>query len=106
MKPFFTFGLGQTICADKFLGIKDILSRLISTHFGTESPLSMFSNNLPIFLLKDKAFVSKFQIFIWDWDLGRKELGIQPSCVHSPCCKLIMNINFLLVERDINEIPI
>ena len=73
-----TFGLGQTIWADKFWGIWGIFGRFISTHFGTVSPLSMFSINQPLFLQKNSVFISKFQIFIWDWDLnlGRKELGI------------------------------
>ena len=36
---------------------------------------------------KSKASMSKSQIFILDWDLnlGCKELGMQPSCVRSPC---------------------
>ena len=49
-----TFGLGQTICADKFWGTYGILGRFISTHFGTVSPLSMFSINQPLFLQKTK----------------------------------------------------
>ena len=44
MKPFLsksqTFGLGQTIWADKFWVIWGIFGRFISTHFGTVSPLS------------------------------------------------------------------
>ena len=40
--PKLTFGLGQTIWADKFWGIWGIFGRFISTHFGTVSPLSMF----------------------------------------------------------------
>ena len=40
--------------------------------------LFMFSINQPLFLQKKQAFISKSQIFIWDWDLslGRKESGI------------------------------
>ena len=40
-----TVGLGQTIWADKLWGIWGISNDLlfISTHFGTVSPLSMFS---------------------------------------------------------------
>ena len=77
MKPskFQTFGLGQTIWADKFWGIWGIFDRFISTHFGTLS--SLFSINQPLYLQKTKPFISKSQIFIWGWDLnlGRKELG-------------------------------
>ena len=51
---FETFGLGQTIWADKFWGIWGIFSRFISTHFGTVSSLSMFSINQPLFLQKTK----------------------------------------------------
>ena len=66
MKPFSskyqTFGQGQTIWADKFLGIWGTFVRFFGTHFGTVSPLSLFSNN------------------IWDWDLnlhlGRKKAWI------------------------------
>jgi hypothetical protein len=51
MKPFLieipNFGLWQTILADKFWCI---FGRTISTHFGTVSPLSMFSINQPLFL--------------------------------------------------------
>ena len=48
------FGLGQIIWADKFWGIWGILGQFISTHFGTVSPLSMFSINQPLFLQKTK----------------------------------------------------
>ena len=48
-----TFGLGQTIWADKFWGIWGIFSQFISIHFGTVSPLSMFSINQPLFLQKN-----------------------------------------------------
>ena len=81
MKPFF-FEI-QNFCADKFLDIWFIFGRTISTHFGTVIPLTMFS----IIPTKIQAFISTSQIFIWDWDLnlGRKEVGIQLSCVRSPC---------------------
>jgi hypothetical protein len=52
-----TFGLGQTNWADKFWGIWGIFSQTISTHFGTVSPLSMFSMFSiiqPVFLQKTK----------------------------------------------------
>jgi hypothetical protein len=81
MKPLFieTFGLGQTIWADKFWGIWDISGRFISTHFGTVSPLSMFFMNQPLFIQKTKPLYPNPK-FIWDWDLnlnlGRNELGI------------------------------
>ena len=61
MKPFLlkcrTFGLRQTILADKFWGIWGIFGQFINTHFGTVSPLSMFfmfSINQPLFLQKSK----------------------------------------------------
>jgi hypothetical protein len=84
MKPFFieiqNFGLGQTNWTDNFWGIWGTFSQTIRTHFGTASPLSMFSIIQPLFLKKKSAFISTSQIFIWDWDLnlnlGRKELGI------------------------------
>ena len=49
-----TFGLGQTNWADKFWDIWGIFGQTISTHFGTVSPLSMFSINQPLFLQKTK----------------------------------------------------
>ena len=82
MKPFFiemlNFGLGQTIWAGRFWSICGIVEQSISPHFGTVSPLSMFFINEPLFLQKTKPYISKSQIFIWDWDLNlsRKELGI------------------------------
>ena len=48
-----TFWLGQTILADTFLGIWGVFAQFISTHFGTMSPLSMCSNNQPLFLQKN-----------------------------------------------------
>jgi hypothetical protein len=59
MKPFFslksrTFGLGQTNWANKLTGIWGIFGQTISTHFGTVSPLSMFSIIQPLFLQKTK----------------------------------------------------
>ena len=70
----------QTIWADKFLGF---FGRFVNTHFGTVGPLSIFFYQSTIFSTKNQAFISEYQIFIWDWD--RKELEIQPSCVRSPC---------------------
>ena len=56
MKPFFiktqTFGPRQTNWADKFWGIWGIFSQCFNSHFGTVSPLSMFSINQPLFLQK------------------------------------------------------
>ena len=51
-----TFGLGQTNWSDTFWGIWCILGRTISTHFGTESPLSMFFIIQPLFLQINKPF--------------------------------------------------
>ena len=48
------FGKGQKNWADKFWGIWGILGQTIGTHFGTVSPLSMFSINQPLFLQKAK----------------------------------------------------
>ena len=49
-----TFGLGQTIWADKFWGIWGIFCQFITTHFVTVCPLCMFSINQPLFLQKTK----------------------------------------------------
>ena len=53
-----TFGLGQTIWADKFWGIQGCFCQFISTHFGTVSPLSMLSINQSLFLQKTKPLYS------------------------------------------------
>ena len=71
-------------CTDKFWDIWDIFSQFISTHFGTVSPLSMFSINQPLFLQKLSLYIQISN----DLSLGRNELGIKPSCVRSPCSKL------------------
>ena len=80
MKPFFIEIQKFWVWADKFWGIWGTFGRTISTHFGTVSPLSMFSIIQPLYLKKNYAFISTSQTFIWDWDLnlnlGRKELGI------------------------------
>ena len=66
-----TIGLGQTIWADKFWSIWGIFGRFISPHFGTASPLSMFSINQPSFLQNTKPLYSNpkylFGIGIWIW---------------------------------------
>ena len=63
-----TFWLGQTNWADKFRGIWVIFGQTISTHFGTVSPLSMFSIIQPLFLQKTRPFTSHlFGIGIWIW---------------------------------------
>ena len=54
LSKFQTYGLGQTIWADKFGGIWGIFGRFISTHFGTVSSLSMFSIHQRLFLQKTK----------------------------------------------------
>ena len=77
MKPFFIKIRNIRPWAHN-LGRLDIFDQFIRTHFGTVSPLSMFFINQPLFLQKTKPFISKSQMFIWDWDLNldRKELGI------------------------------
>ena len=70
-------GLCRQFWAYEFWGIWGVSGQFISIHFGTESPLSMFSINQLLFLQK-LTFISRSQTFIWDWDLnlGRKKLGI------------------------------
>ena len=66
-----TFGFGQTNWTDKFWGIWVIFGLFISTHFGTVSPLYMFSINQPLFLQKTKSLYPNpkylFEIVIWIW---------------------------------------
>jgi hypothetical protein len=53
MKPYIIEIPNFWAWADKFWGIWSIFGRYISTHFGTVSPLSMFSINQPLFLQKN-----------------------------------------------------
>jgi hypothetical protein len=70
-------GFGQTIETDKFWGIWGIFGKFMSTHFGTDSPLSMF-------LLINHYFCKKLSFYIQirniclglGFELGCKELGI------------------------------
>ena len=54
MKHFFIEIQNFWAWADKFRGIWGIFGRTISTHFGTVSPLSMFSIIQLLFLQKTK----------------------------------------------------
>ena len=71
-----TFVLRQTIWADQFWGNWAIFELFISTHFGTVSPLPMFSINH--YFYKKLSLDIQIPNIIWDWDLnlGCKELGI------------------------------
>ena len=75
----------------------------ISTHFGTLSLLSMFSNIQPLFLFQQKTKPLYphpkylFGIWIWDLNLGRKELGIWPSFVRSPWVSTCFYISITLI---------
>jgi hypothetical protein len=66
-----TFGLGQTIWAVKVWGIWGLTGQFISTHFGSVNPLSMFSNNQPLFLQKTEPlypnhkYALRIVILIW-----------------------------------------
>ena len=102
MKPFFssksqTFGLGQVIWAGKFWGISGVFVRFISSHFGTSFIVWVHVFHWStIISTKNSAFIFKSQIFrLVDLNLGRKELGIQPLCVRSPCVKIIKENNEL-----------
>ena len=73
-----TFGLGQTIWADKFWGICGTFCLFISTHFGTASPLPMFSINHWLFLQKKPLYPNPkylFGIGIWIWIWAAKNQG-------------------------------
>ena len=71
MKPFFIEIQKFWAWADKFWGIWGTFGRTISTHFGTVSPLSMFSIIQPLFLQKTKPLYPHpkylFGIGIWIW---------------------------------------
>ena len=58
MKPFFIEIQNFWAWADKFWGIWGIFSQTIITHFGTASPLSIFSIIQPLFLQKTKPLYS------------------------------------------------
>ena len=92
VKPFF-------IEIQKFWAWADKLGRQILGHLGyfrpsyqylfwySESLVYVFHYSTIISTQKTKPLYPHPQIFIWNWDLnlnlGRKELGIQPSCVLS-----------------------
>ena len=63
------------VCADKLWGIWGIFGQTISTHFGKVSPLSISSIIQPLFLQKNKPFYPHPK-YLWDVNLGSKELGI------------------------------
>ena len=63
VKPFFSEISNFWAWADKFWGIWGIFSQTISTHFGTLSPLSMFSINQPLFLQKKPLYLHLNYLF-------------------------------------------
>ena len=91
MMPFFRWNpkllnLGRQIGQISFGAFGEFSAELLSTHFGTVSPLSIFSIIQSLFLKKTKLLYSHpkylFGIGIWIW--ATKKLGIQPLCVRSP----------------------
>ena len=87
-----TFGLGQTNWADKFCGIWGIFGRTISTHLGTVSSLSMFSNHQLLSLQKTKLLYSYpkclFVIGIWIWEVMNYGFSHRVSVVRGLGCIL------------------
>ena len=80
MKPFFIspelLGMGRQIEQINFGVFSAELH--IRIHFGTVSPLSIFSISQPLFLQKTKPLYPHPKYLLGDLDLnlGRKELGI------------------------------
>ena len=83
----------------KLLGLGRQFGQIILSHFGYfqsiyQDPFwyceSMFFIHQQVIFTKNSAFISKSKILIckWDLNLGRDELGIQPSCVRSPCVRV------------------
>ena len=71
-------GFRRTFWADKFWGIWCIFGQFISSHFGAESLVHVFSEST-IITTKSQDFLFKSQIFFfsnWDLNLGRKEFEI------------------------------
>ena len=72
LKPFFmksrTVGLGQTNRAGQFWSIWSIFGQDYQYHFGTVSPLSMFSIIQPLLLQKDQHPKYSFGIGVWIWN--------------------------------------
>ena len=107
------FGFGQSNWADKFWGIWSIFSQTISTHFGTVSPLSMFSI-IPLF---NHYFYHKLSLCIHipniyfglGFEFGPQRLGIQASCARSPCFKVLHECQyffiFLLFVKNAYTLP-
>ena len=71
-EAFFHWNL-KLLCLDRQIGQIDLGPfGAISTHFGTASPLSMFSIIPPLFLQKTKPLYSHPKYFFGIWILGAK----------------------------------
>ena len=81
-----TFGFEQTIWVDKFWGFWNIFIKIFSTHFGTVSPLSMFSINQTLFLQETKPLYPNsknlFGIGIWIWTTKNPGFSHRVSLVY------------------------
>jgi hypothetical protein len=78
-----TFGLELTNWADKFWGIWGIFDQFISTHFGTVSPLSMFSINQPLFLQKVNLYIHIPNIYLgfrFEFEFGPQRRNLAIVC--------------------------
>ena len=111
-----TFELGQTNWADKFGGIWGIFGWFIRTHFGTVSPLSMFSINQPLPLQKTKplyqnpnslGFSRQFgQINFWAFGVFSADLSAPILVLWFPCpCFPLINQYFYKKTKSLYPHP-
>ena len=102
-----TFVLGQTNWADKFWGIWGIFGWIISTHFGTVSPLSMFFIIQPLFLQKTKPLYPNpkylFGIVIRNWAAINQRFSLRLLVVRGSSQSRIYAFGSTNVKVDTNS---
>ena len=85
MNPFFikipNCWLEQTNWVDKYSGIWGIFGQTISTHFGTVSPLSIFSIVQTLFLQKIKPFFNDIPNLWGIWGIFGQTISIHLGTV-------------------------
>ena len=75
--------MGQINC--EIFRVFPVELSVVSTHFVIVCPYFRYSINQPVFLHKAKILrhFKGASIWVWDMNLGCKELGIWPSCVRN-----------------------
>ena len=103
MMPSFksqTFGLGQTIWADKLWGIWNIFGQFISTHFGIVSPLFPFPLFNHYFYKNQSLYIHIPNIYL---GLGF-EFGPQRIRNLDIGCPLSMSVSIMTCMRNVMRV--